>query len=142
MEIKGNNVFSIEDEKMSNYLRDRNLKYVNSISETVNPKSSFYTKYGKRILDLIIIIPAIIVSSPILVGLFIANLINMGTPVFYRQTRVGFKGKTFDIIKYRSMKNTVGKNGREIPGNERLTKYGRFIRRFSLDELGNFFNIL
>lgn len=142
MEIRGNNIVSVEDERMAEYLKRRNLEYVNSISGMVIPRISFYTKHGKRILDLVIIIPTIIIFSPLLIGLSVANLIFMGSPIFYRQTRTGYQGKDFDMIKFRSMKNVVGQNNRQLPGNMRLTGYGRFIRRYSLDELGNCFNIL
>lgn len=142
MEIKGNNIFSAEDEQMADFLKKRNLEYVNSISQPVHPKKSFYACYGKRIIDLIIIIPATIILSPLLIVLVVCNLINMGTPVFYKQTRTGYKGKPFDMMKYRSMKNATDKNGRQLPSNQRLTEYGKFIRKLSLDELGNFFNII
>ncbi|MBE6004137.1 MAG: sugar transferase [Lachnospiraceae bacterium] len=142
MEIKGNNIFSTEDEQMSYFLKDRNLAYVNSISHPVHPKKSFYAKYGKRIIDLVIIIPVTVAISPLLLVLCICNMVNMGSPIFYRQTRTGYKGKPFDMIKFRSMKNATDKNGKQLPANQRLTKYGKFIRKLSLDELGNFFNII
>lgn len=142
MEIKGNNIFSAEDEKMADFLKKRNLDYVNSMSLPVHPKNSFYTRHGKRVLDLVIIVPATIILSPLLIVLLVCNYIEMGRPIFYKQTRTGYKGKNFDMIKFRSMRNVVDKNGRQLSGNQRLTKYGRFIRRFSLDELGNFFNII
>ena len=142
MEIKGNNIFSVEDEQMADFLKKRNLDYVNSISQPVHPKNSFYTRYGKRVLDLVIVIPATIILSPLFVILSVCNLLELGRPVFYRQTRTGYKGKYFDMIKFRSMKDAMDKKGRQLPGDQRLTSYGKFIRKLSLDELGNFFNII
>ena len=142
MEIKGNNIFSAEDEQMADFLKKRNLDYVNSISQPVHPKNSFYTRYGKRVLDLVIVIPATIILSPLFVILSVCNLLELGRPVFYRQTRTGYKGKYFDMIKFRSMKDAMDKKGRQLPGDQRLMSYGKFIRKLSLDELGNFFNII
>ena len=140
--IKGNNIISVDEEKIARYLKDRNYSRVNANSAPVHPRIGFYALYGKRLLDLIIISPAIAILSPVLLILAVCNLVIMGKPVFYKQTRVGLNGKPFDMLKFRSMKNAMDKNGRQLPANQRLTRYGRFIRRYSLDELGNFFNIL
>lgn len=142
MIIRGNNIVSTEEEAMASYLRDRNLATVNAKSQEVRPKVTFYTRYGKRVIDLMVIIPVIIVLSPLMAGLAFINLIDLGRPVFYRQTRLGYHGKNFDMFKYRSMRDITDKNGCQLPGDQRLTVYGQFIRRFSLDELGNFINIL
>ncbi len=74
--------------------------------------------------------------------LAVMNLLIMGRPIFYKQIRTGYKGKSFEMFKFRSMKNTVGQDGRLLPSSQRLTRYGKFIREFSLDELPNLLNIL
>ncbi|MBQ9664111.1 MAG: sugar transferase [Oscillospiraceae bacterium] len=142
MSLQGNNIISEEEERIAQHLREKNLGNANRNSEPVKSKQSFYTRFGKRALDLLVSVPAVLVLSPVCLVLTAANLIDMGAPVLYRQTRSGYKGKDFDILKFRSMKNAVGKDGRQLPADQRLTKYGRFIRRFSLDELANFINIL
>lgn len=142
MAVQGNNIFSVEEEKLAFYLKEKNLAHANSVAKEVHPKKSFYTKVGKRIIDLIIIIPVIIILSPLYLVLTVVNLIDMGTPILFKQTRYGYKGRNYNILKFRSMKNLVDAEGRQLPPSQRLTKYGKFIRKVSLDELPNFFNIL
>lgn len=142
MEKQGNNIFSKEEEQMAAFLKEKNLEYANSIAAEVHPRNSFYTRFGKRALDLIIIIPIIIILSPVYLVLAILNLIDMGRPILYKQTRYGYKGRNYNILKFRSMKNAVDSEGRQLPPSQRLTAYGRFIRKYSLDELPNLFNIL
>lgn len=141
MARQGNNIFSKEEEQMASFLKERNLEHANQIAAAVHPKDSLYTRYIKRVLDLIIITPVIVVLSPLYLVLAVINLIIMGRPVLYRQTRCGYKGKSYEILKFRSMKDAVDKEGRQLPPSQRLTRYGRFIRKFSLDELPNLFNI-
>jgi len=142
MAKQGNNIFSREEERMAAYLKKRNLKHANSVAQEVHPKDTFYTRYGKRAIDLVIIIPVIIVLLPVYLILSLINLVDLGKPIFYRQTRYGYKGQQYDIIKFRSMKNITDSEGRQLPPSQRLTKYGRFIRKVSLDELPNMINIL
>lgn len=141
MKEKGNNIFSEEEELMATFLKEKNLEYANSIAAEVHPKDTFYTRYGKRLLDLIIITPVIIVLSPVYLLLSIFNFINMGLPIFYKQTRYGYNGRFYDIIKFRSMRNVYTKDGRQLEPSQRLTRYGRVIRKLSLDELPNLINI-
>lgn len=142
MPLQGNNVFSAEEEKLAVYLKEHYLEKANAAAKIVHPKKTFYTRIGKRIMDLIIIIPVIVILSPIYAVLAVINLIDMGKPVLFKQTRYGFRGKNYNILKFRSMKNITDQEGRQLPPNQRLTAYGQFIRKFSLDELPNFFNVL
>lgn len=139
--MRNNNV-SKKEEQLAEFIKKRNLNHANRIAARVHPKNSLYAKYIKRILDLVIIVPTLLIISPVLFLLSIINLFVMGKPILYRQIRSGYKGKSFEMFKFRSMKNTLGPDGRLLPSNQRLTKYGKFIRKFSLDELPNLFNIL
>lgn len=141
MTEQGNNIFSKEEEEMAEFLRERNLDLANEIAGKVYPKNSLYSKYVKRFLDLIIVTPIIIILLPVYIILFVLTFFNLGEPVFYRQTRYGYQGRYYEILKFRSMKNAVNNEGRQLPSNQRLTKYGRFIRKLSLDELPNLINI-
>lgn len=141
MKEKGNDIFSKEEELMAQFLKEKNLMHANQIATEVHPKNTFYTRYGKRVLDLIIITPVIVFLSPIYLILALLNLINMGTPIFYKQTRYGYRGKYYDIYKFRSMKNLYTNDGRQLSPDHRLTKYGKLIRKLSLDELPNLINI-
>lgn len=141
MAQQGNNIFSKEDEKMAAFLKERNLDHANRVSAEVHPRNTLYTRFGKRALDLIIITPVILVLSPVYLVLALLNLIDMGKPILYKQTRYGYRGRHYNMLKFRSMKNITDSEGRQLPPSQRLTKYGRFIRKFSLDELPNMFNI-
>lgn len=104
-------------------------------------KKNFYTKYVKRLFDIILSGVAIIVLSPVFLVLTLLELIIHGRPVLYSQARSGLHGKIFKIYKFRSMTNETDENGELLPGNQRITSFGRFIRRFSLDELPELFCI-
>ena len=104
-------------------------------------KKTMYTVVIKRVLDIIFSGMAIIVLSPIFLILTILELIFHGRPVLFFQERPGLHGKLFKIYKFRSMTNERDENGELLPGEKRLTSFGRFIRRFSLDELPELFCI-
>lgn len=101
-----------------------------------------YMAFGKRLLDLCIVIPALILLSPLL--LFIALLIKvkMGSPVIFRQERAGQYGQPFFLWKFRSMRNDRDAKGELLPDAQRITPLGRFLRSSSLDELPGLFNVL
>ncbi len=97
---------------------------------------------AKRVLDIFLSLGVLVVLSPILVGLAIAVRMKMGAPVIFSQDRPGLKGKIFRIYKFRTMTDDVDAAGAALPDSERLTSLGRFMRRTSLDELPELFNVL
>ena len=102
-------------------------------------------RIAKRLLDLAICIPAILVASPIMLAIAIAIKLEDGGPVFYKQTRVTLDNKRFDILKFRSMIVNAEKAGQSIPATDhdpRITKVGRFTRATRLDELPQILNII
>lgn len=105
------------------------------------PKNTIYTRYIKRCLDLILSGIAIIVLSPVLLVISILELVYHGRPVLYVSKRPGKDGKIFDMYKFRSMTNECDENGQLLHASKRITKFGRFLRRYSLDELAGLFNI-
>lgn len=105
------------------------------------PKHTLYSKYIKRILDVILSGMAIIVLSPVLLVICVGELIFHGTPVFYVDKRPGKNGEIFRMYKFRSMSNEKDENGELLHPSERITKFGRFLRRTSLDELAGLFNV-
>lgn len=102
----------------------------------------FYFSFGKRILDLALILPALIVLSPVLVVAALLVRVQLGSPVLFKQIRPGLYGKPFAIFKFRTMTDECGKDGGLLPDAERLTRFGRFLRSTSLDELPELFNVL
>ena len=102
-----------------------------------------YKNFFKRIFDFIISLIAIICISPILiVFIILLHFANKGAGVFFYQERPGKGGKLFKVIKFKSMTDEKDENGVLLPNDQRVTKVGRFIRKFSIDELPQLFNIL
>ena len=101
-----------------------------------------YCRFGKRLLDLVITLPALVVLSPVLLVLAFLVRVKLGTPILFRQTRPGWHGKPFTIYKFRTMTNTRAADGQLLSDAERLTKLGRFLRSTSLDELPELINVL
>lgn len=104
-------------------------------------KRTFYTMVVKRLLDIVLSGIAIVILSPLFLIISILELIYHGSPIFYAQERPGLHGKIFKLYKFRSMTNEKDENGELLPSEKRLTSFGRFIRRFSLDELPELFCI-
>lgn len=96
----------------------------------------------KRLLDIIISVTALIILSPFMLLIYLLVRINLGWPVFFLQERVGKNNKVFKMIKFRTMKNSTDKDGNLLSDNERLTKFGSFLRSFSIDELPELINVL
>lgn len=101
-----------------------------------------YRKYIKRLLDIILSMLGIIITFPIflVVGIFV--IIFLGRPAIFRQKRPGKDGKIFTLYKFRTMTNKKDKQGNLLPDEKRLTKFGKYLRKTSLDEIPEFFNIL
>lgn len=99
-------------------------------------------KYIKRILDIISSLLAIIILSPLLGILTVIGAFEMKGNPFFTQERPGKDEKIFKLVKFRTMTNAKDKDGNLLSDAERLTKYGKFLRNTSLDELPELFNIL
>ena len=105
-------------------------------------KKTFYAVVVKRFLDICLSGLAIIVLSPLLLSLCLLELLFHGRPILYSQERPGLYGKIFRLYKFRSMTNETDSTGKLLPSPQRITKFGHFLRRFSLDELPELFCIL
>ena len=99
-------------------------------------------KYIKRILDIISSLLAIIILSPLLGMLTVIGAFEMKGNPFFTQERPGKDEKIFKLIKFRTMTNAKDKDGNLLSDADRLTRYGKFLRNTSLDELPELFNIL
>jgi sugar transferase EpsL len=97
---------------------------------------------SKRILDLTLTIPGILILSPLLLLISLLVMVNYGTPIIFRQKRPGYRGKPFWLYKFRTMANTYDAQNNLLPDGQRITRLGRFLRSTSLDELPEMFNIL
>ena len=108
-------------------------------------KSSFYARYVKRFLDIFLALVLIILLSPVMLLITVVILIDSGRPVIFRQERIGYHGRVFQMYKFRSMILDAEHTGSGVyseKGDERVTRAGRILRATSLDELPQLFNIL
>lgn len=101
-----------------------------------------YKKFFKRFFDIILSLIAIIILSPIYLIISVLVLIFMGWPILFKQPRPGKNGKIFNMYKFRTMTNKKDKDGNLLPDDQRLPKFGKFLRKTSLDELPEMFCIL
>jgi sugar transferase EpsL len=96
----------------------------------------------KRLLDLAIAIVVLACLAPLMALIACAVRLAMGRPVLYRQARIGFRGRQFTVYKFRTMSTATDAQIRLLPDKLRLTKIGRLLRRTSLDELPQLWNVL
>lgn len=101
-----------------------------------------YTKYFKRVLDFLLSLMALIALSPVLLALIVLGAVKMKGNPFFTQMRPGKDEKIFKLIKFRTMTCEKDSEGKLLPDEKRLTKYGKFLRSTSLDELPELVNIL
>ena len=118
-----------------------------------NIGASFYRSYGKRILDLLIALSAVVILAPVMCGIAILVALDVGRPVIFRHIRPGLGGQLFTMFKFRSMRHATDSAG-NILGDQtqeayaaaraglRHTRLGEFLRRTSLDELPELFNVI
>lgn len=97
---------------------------------------------AKRLFDLVLTLPGLIVLSPILGLIALAVWISHGRPVLFRQVRPGYGGQPFTVFKFRTMRIARAEDGGLLPDEVRLTALGRFLRSFSLDELPELWNVV
>lgn len=100
-----------------------------------------YKKFFKRFFDIILSLIAIIILSPVYLIISVLVLIFMGWPILFKQPRPGKNEKIFNMYKFRTMTNKKDKDGNLLPDEQRLPKFGRFLRKTSLDELPEIFLI-
>ncbi len=96
---------------------------------------------SKRMLDVIVSGTALIVFCPVLALIALAVWANMGRPILFRHTRPGYKAKPFVLLKFRTMTDACDSEGNLLPDPDRLTRLGKVLRRWSLDELPQLWNV-
>src|SRR5438874_356187 len=111
----------------------------NAISATMQEANTRYSV--KRFLDLCVAVPAAVLTAPLMLLTSMLVALFLGTPILFRQQRPGRNGIVFTILKFRTMTQEVGPDGELLPDNQRLTSFGRFLRRSSLDELPELINV-
>ncbi len=104
--------------------------------------NSFYSTYVKRFLDIVISLMVIVLLCWLYAILALLVRTKLGSPVLFKQDRPGYKGKVFKLYKFRTMTDERDADGNLLPDEIRLTKFGKWLRSTSLDEIPEFLNIL
>ncbi len=112
------------------------------VHKQVRGWNRLYRHFGKRVLDLTLTIPALIVLLPTMLVVALAVRIKLGAPVLFHQQRPGLNEQPFTLFKFRTMTDARDTDGKLLPDAARLTPLGQFLRRASLDELPTLFNVL
>jgi lipopolysaccharide/colanic/teichoic acid biosynthesis glycosyltransferase len=97
---------------------------------------------SKRLIDLALTVPGLVLISPLLLIIGMLAWLLHGRPILFRQVRPGYRAAPFTLYKFRTMTEGRGPEGNSRSDAERLTRFGRFLRSFSLDELPELFNVL
>ena len=106
------------------------------------PRHRLYRRGGKRLLDLAASVTLLLALAPLLLVLLAAVRVRLGSPVLFRQPRPGLGGRPFELLKLRTMTDARDAAGALLPDAARITRFGRFLRRTSLDELPELVNVL
>lgn len=104
--------------------------------------NSIYRCWGKRVFDLALAVPAMILLAPLMGIIGVIVLLRLGKPVIYKQMRPGIHNNLFPFYKFRTMTNACDDKGNLLPDEKRLTRIGEFLRKTSLDELPELWNVL
>lgn len=99
-------------------------------------------RVGKRIIDIVIAGTLLAIFSPVIAVVALAIRVRMGRPVLFRQCRPGYKAVPFEVLKFRTMREATDAMGRPLADDERLTELGLMLRRTSLDELPQLWNVV
>ncbi|HEY0983762.1 NeuD/PglB/VioB family sugar acetyltransferase [Schlesneria sp.] len=102
----------------------------------------FYRRFGKRLFDLAVAVPALILLAPVMAMTALLVRVFLGSPVLFRQERPGRGGKLFKICKFRTMTDARDAQGALLSDDRRLTRFGKFLRSSSLDELPELWNVI
>jgi len=127
--------------EIAGYIKEDTLEEVNKTQTATEIRDTFYTRCGKRLIDLLLSTVALLLVLPINLVIAVVTFFDVGTPIIFKQTRIGKDRKNFTIYKFRNMTNEKDANGDLLPPSQRVTKWGKFVRKTSLDELMNFVSI-
>jgi len=107
----------------------------------MNAECKFYSASAKRILDLLLTIPALLLLLPVFCAISVVVRCNLGKPILFKQERPGKDGVPFMLYKFRTMRNDTDETGALLSEEKRLTRLGTFLRSSSIDELPELWNV-
>ncbi|MBR3182457.1 MAG: sugar transferase [Eggerthellaceae bacterium] len=139
--MKREDLTKVQRWAIANRLAEERLPCINANLADVIPSGGLYVRYGKRTIDVVVSGAALVVTLPINAIIGVATFFDVGCPIIFKQVRVGKDEKPFQILKFRNMRNTTDEKGELLPPSQRVTKFGKFVRRTSLDELLNFWSV-
>lgn len=141
---KKNRINETDKKSSWHYMDKKNFSLKKSLFPHVYSFSNIFTKekLSKRIVDIVIALIALLVLFPVFIVMAYKVRKNLGSPIFFYQERPGKNGKLFKMIKFRSMRNAVDKDGNLLPDKFRITSFGQKIRSTSLDEMPQLINVL
>lgn len=108
----------------------------------LHSRPSWYRIGGKRLFDVVLTVISLVAASPLMLVVGVLVRRQLGSPILFRQQRLGLCGRPFEIIKFRTMTDARDANGTLLPDHERLTDLGRVLRATSLDELPELWNVM
>lgn len=120
----------------------RNSNLINLPTNQITSSRGIYRRFFKRPMDFILSLIAIIILSPVMLIVALLVRVKLGSPVLFKQKRPGLNERIFTIYKFRTMTDRRDENGEMLPDEVRLTKFGKFLRSTSLDELPELINII
>lgn len=103
---------------------------------------SVYCRWGKRVFDLLVLLVVSPFVLPIAIVVALVVRLQMGSPVFFRQVRPGYRARPFTLLKFRTMNSARDEQGSLLSDEKRLTKLGKQLRRYSVDEIPQLWNVL
>ncbi len=109
---------------------------------TIRRRRGPYQSFGKRTLDLAIALPLLVLTAPLMLLIAIVIYLKLGSPILFRQERVGKDERIFRLTKFRTMTDSRDSAGQLLPDSQRLTPLGLFLRRCSLDELPQLLDVV
>lgn len=137
-----NKLSQAQMDELAAYIAEQNQNSTEKNRTEILFRETFYTKYVKRFVDFTVSFTAFTVFLPVNLVIGAVTFFDVGNPIFFKQARIGKNGKKFYIVKFRNMNNNTDDRGILLPASERTTKWGRFVRKTSLDELLNFWSVL
>lgn len=140
--IKWEDLSVAQRRELAERLAEDTLPELNRQCREVVPSRTIYARFVKRWIDVVVAFLAVVITLPINLIIGIITFFDVGRPIFFTQQRLGRGEKLFTLVKFRNMRNTVNEKGDLLTAADRVTKFGKLVRKTSLDELLNFWSVL